>query len=227
MDLDTQPVSPDKYNLKSASGSPIFIFAETSFDFSLASDCSLVLSVLISDSLANQELILSWRSMTSLGLLKLPSPSLNSLTSTKIPSPSLNSLSASLHSNQVSQFSILSVDNEASPAFKGLPKSNIEFLNKLPPMRDFPTFNSSERNWHRLVEKQGLEIRKSLIEDYPLAFSDSLDESTNFADVTPVKISVNPGAKPVCKTTCRRVPAGLEESSKALILKLIKEGGQA
>ena len=67
-------------------------------------------------------------------------------------------------------------------------------------------------------------IRKSLIEDYPLAFLDSLGETTNFADVTPVKISVNLGAKPVCKTTCPRVPAGLEESSKALILKLIKEG---
>ena len=55
-------------------------------------------------------------------------------------------------------------------------------------------------------------------------FSDSFGDSTNFADVTPVKISLNLGAKPVCKTTCPRVPAGLEESSKALILKLIEEG---
>ena len=65
MDLDTQPVSPDKYNLKSASGSSIILSAETSFDFALSSDCSLVLSVLISDSLANQELILSWRSIVA------------------------------------------------------------------------------------------------------------------------------------------------------------------
>ena len=91
-------------------------------------------------------------------------------------------------------------------------------------MREFPTINSSEKNWHKLVENQGLLIRKSLIEDYPLAFLDSLGETTNFVDVTPVKISINPGAKPICKTTCPRVPTGLEKSSKALILKLMKEG---
>ena len=124
----------------------------------------------------------------------------------------------------MSHLSVLSVDNEASPASKALPKSNLEFLNKLPPMREFPTINSSEKNWHKLVENQGLLIRKTLIEDYPLAFSDSLGETTIFADVTPTKISLNPGAKPVCKTTCPRVPAGLEKSSKTLILKLMKEG---
>ena len=79
--------------------------------------------------------------MIALGLLKLPIPG----------SPSLNSLSSSLYSNQVSHFSVLSVDNEASPAFKALPKSNIEFLNKLPPMREFPSIDSAEKNWHRLV----------------------------------------------------------------------------
>ena len=153
--------------------------------------------------------------MIALGLLKLPIPG----------SPSFSpSLSSPIGSNQVSQLSVLSVDNGASPAFKALPKSNLEFLNKLPPMRDFPTINSSERNWHKLVENQGLIIRKSLIEDYPLAFSDSLGETTNFADVTPVKISIIPGAKPICKITCPRVPTGLEKSSKALILKLMKEG---
>ena len=89
--------------------------------------------------------------MTALGLLKLPIPG----------SPSLSpSLSSPIGSNQVSQFSVLSVDNEASLAFNALPTSNLEFLNKFPSMREFPTINSSERNWHKLVEKQGLIIRK-------------------------------------------------------------------
>ena len=143
MDLNSHPVPADKYNLRSASGSSIFISSETFFEFTLSPDCSLPLSVLISDSLATQELILSWRSMIALGLLKLPIPG----------SPSFSpSLSSPIGSNQVSQLSVLSVDNGASPAFKALPKSNLEFLNKLPPMRDFPTINSSERNWHKLVE---------------------------------------------------------------------------
>ena len=193
LDLLSHPVSAEKYNLKSASGSSIFISSETSFEFTLSSDASLFLSVLISDSLATQELILSWRSMLSLGLLRLPIPGSPSL-APSLPTP--------MGSNKVSQLSVLSVDNEASPASKALPKSNLEFLNKLPPMREFPTIDSSEKNWHKLVENQGLLIRKTLIEDYPLAFTDSLGETTNFADVAPVKISINPGAKPICKMTC-------------------------
>ena len=39
-------------------------------------------------------------------------------------------------------------------------QSNLEFLNKLPPIREFPTINSSERNLHEIVENQELLIRK-------------------------------------------------------------------
>ena len=66
LNLESHPVSADKYSLKSASGSSIFISSETSFEFTLSSNASLFLSVLISDSLATQELILSWKSMLSL-----------------------------------------------------------------------------------------------------------------------------------------------------------------
>ena len=107
---------------------------------------------------------------------------------------------------QVSQLSVLSVDYDNSPASKALPKSNIEFLKNIPPMRKFPSIDSSVKNWHKLVENQGMVIRKSLIEDYPLTFSDYLGETTNFVDVTPVKISINPGSKPIRKMTCPRVP---------------------
>ena len=116
LNLESRPVSADKYSLKSASGSSIFISSETSFEFTLSSNASLFLSVLISDSLATQELILSWRSMLSLGLLKLPIPGSPHM---------LPSLPSPMGHKQVSQLSVLSVDYDNSLASKALPKSNL------------------------------------------------------------------------------------------------------
>ena len=45
LNLESHPVSADKYSLKSASGSSIFISSETSFEFTLSSNASLFLSV--------------------------------------------------------------------------------------------------------------------------------------------------------------------------------------
>ena len=56
--LDFQLVSPNKYSLRSANGSAINIIAETSFSFEISPTSSLSLSVLLSDSLVNQELTL-------------------------------------------------------------------------------------------------------------------------------------------------------------------------
>merc|ERR1711954_10374 len=156
--LESHPVSADKYNLQSASGSTILISSKTSFEFTLPSNTSLNLSVLISHCLATQELIISWKSMLSLGLLKLPIPG--------IPAPSLP---RPLGQKQVSELSVLSVHYNDSPTSKVLPKSNLEFLKNLPPMREFPSIDRSQQNWHKLVKNPGLLLRKTLIEDYPLA----------------------------------------------------------
>ena len=102
--LESHPVSADKYNLQSASGSTILISSETSFEFTLPSNTSLNLSVLISDCLATQELIISWKSMLSLGLLKLPIPG---IPATSLPCP--------LGQKQVSKLSVLSVQYNDSP----------------------------------------------------------------------------------------------------------------
>ena len=133
--LKTHPVSADKYNLQSASGSTLLISSETSFKITLPSNASLNLSVLISDCLATQELIISWKSMLSLGLLKLPIPG---IPETSLPRP--------FGQKQVSKLSVLSVHYNDSPTSKMLPKSNLEFLKNLPPMREFPSIDRSQQN---------------------------------------------------------------------------------
>ena len=98
--------------------------------------------------------------MIALGLLKLPIPG----------PPSHTSFPSSLYSTPVSAFSILSVDNGVGAPSESLPKSNIDFLNNLPPIREFSQVKPSEKDWAQLVAKQGLKIRQALIKDYPLAF---------------------------------------------------------
>ena len=41
-------------------------------------------------------------------------------------------------------------------------------------------------------------------------------KTVSFVAVAPIKVDVNPGARPVCRTTCPRVRAGMEKSSKQL-----------
>ena len=64
----------------------------------------------------------------------------------------------------------------------------------------------------------------ALVRDYPLAFSSAAEESASFAEVAPIRVDINPGAKPVCRTICPRDPAGIEKFSKQLIYKLLRGG---
>ena len=119
----------------------------------------------------------------------------------------------------VSSHSILSIDIGSG----NLPAPNIAFLKKLPPMRTYPHIAPSASNWLELVTAQGKAIREALLSDYPLAFSNELGDSADFAAVAPIKISINPGAKPINRTTCPRAPARLQKASKMLIERLLKE----
>ena len=88
----------------------------------------------------------------------------------------------------------------------------------------FPPISPSATNWLTLVTAQGKAIKQALLKNYSLAFSDNLGDSSSFANVAPIKISVNPGAKPINRTTCPRPPAEMEKSSQKLIEQLLKEG---
>ena len=88
----------------------------------------------------------------------------------------------------------------------------------------FPPISPSATNWLDLVIAQGKAIKQALLSNYPLAFSDELGDSSNFATVAPIKININLGAKPINRTTCPRPPAGLKKSTKKLIEQLFKEG---
>ena len=106
-----------------------------------------------------------------------------------------------------------------------LQAANTLFLKSPPPMVSFPPISPSATNWLTLVTAQGKAIKQALLKkNYSLAFSDNLGDSSSFANVPPIKKSLNPGAKPVNRTTCPRPPAGIEKSCKKLIEQLLKEG---
>ena len=88
----------------------------------------------------------------------------------------------------------------------------------------FPAISPSANNWLSLVSNQGKAIKQALLKNYSLAFSDSLVDPSSFSNVVPIKISVNPGARPVNRTTCPRPPAGMEKSARKLVDQLFKEG---
>ena len=119
----------------------------------------------------------------------------------------------------ISKHSVLTIDSPNT-----LPAANALFLKHPPPLVSFPAISPSAKNWLSLVTNQGKAIKQALLKNYPLAFSDSLGDPFSFANVAPIKISVNPGARPVNRTTCPRPPAGMEKSVKKLADQLLKEG---
>ena len=184
----------------------------------MSPSASITLAVLVSDSFCSTDLIISWKSMLYLGMLVLPIA--RTLPSRTRSTAGVFSVVAPTFPGTVSSHSILSIDNGSS----NLPAPNIAFLKNPPPMKTYPPMAYSSSNWLELVTAQGKAIRQALLSNYPLAFSDELGNSTNYAAVAPIKISINPGAKPINRTTCPRAPAGLKKSSKMLIERLLKEG---
>ena len=69
----------------------------------------------------------------------------------------------------------------------------------------------------------GRQIRDNLIQDYPLGFRRKGDTDT-FADIEPVEITVDPGAKPINLTYCKELPPGLESKCDDLIESLLQTG---
>ena len=61
--------------------------------------------------------------------------------------------------------------------------------------------------------QQGEQIRADILKDFPLAFKSPNQDVASFAAVKPITIQVNEGAKPVNRSTCAKLPAGLEEKN--------------
>ena len=155
--------------------------------------------------------------MIQLGMLVLPIA--KTLPSRPKSSAEVFSMVAPTFPGVVSKHSVFTIHSPNT-----LPAANTLFLKHLPPLVSFPPIPPSATNWLSLVTAQGKAIKQALLRSYPLAFSDTLGDPSSFANVAPIKISVNPGAKPVNRTTCPRPPAGMEKSAKKLIDQLLKEG---
>ena len=69
--------------------------------------------------------------------------------------------------------------------------------------------------------KKGEQIRQHLLIKFQLAFKKKTDQSTHLAAVYPVKISVNKGARPMCRTVANKVAVGMAKDCKALINQLL------
>ena len=155
--------------------------------------------------------------MIQLGMLVLPIA--KTLPSRPKSSTEIFSMVAPTFPGIISKHSILTINSPST-----LPAANTSFLKHPPPLVSFPAISPSAKNWLSLVSNQSKVIKQALLKNYPLALSDSLGDPSSFANVAPIKISVNLGARPVNRTICLRPPAGMEKSAKKLIDQLLKEG---
>ena len=65
--------------------------------------------------------------------------------------------------------------------------------------------------------KQGEQIRQHLLIKVQLAFKKKTDQSSHLAAVYPVKISVNKGTRPMCRTVANKVAVWMAEDCRSLI----------
>ena len=97
----------------------------------------------------------------------------------------------------------------------GLPATNAHFLKNLPPLiTSFSTIPTTSPHWKEDLIKQGNKIRDALLINYPLAFGDTSGSVNDFAAIKPIDIHITPGAKPVNKSTCPRIPPGMEDDCR-------------
>ena len=102
---------------------------------------------------------------------------------------------------------------------------NANFLQNLPPItRSFEDIPTNSTSWEEDTIKQGEEIRSELLKNYPLAFGPSDGNVSEYAAVRPVKVFVNEGARPINRSTCPKIPPGMELSCKAMIENLEQQG---
>ena len=79
-------------------------------------------------------------------------------------------------------------------------------------------------NWKEELIKQGDIIKEALLANYPLAFGDSSGSVSDFAAIKPIEIFITAGAKPVNRSTCPRIPPGMEQDCRQMIGDLEKQG---
>ena len=204
LQLSLVKVNSNIYDLRAANGSTIQIEYKVDIGIKIDKDRPIAnISCLVSSQLNSSDLIISWETMAKWNILTLQKTSCSGNYRDIVP--------------QV----FLMGENSAV----NIPKANADFLLNPPDLIEFPEIPKDDKNWKELVTKQGQEMKEKLLENYPLAFGNSDSEVLQYAAVEPIKISVNPGAKPINRSSGPRVPPGMESSSKDLIDTLLKQGG--
>ena len=132
---------------------------------------------LISPNLQSDEIIISWILRMKLGLFVAPTSSV-----------------------QTSKSHIFSLDSVPVD----LSEENIFFLKSPPPLNEYPFVSNTDPQWFDHVSEQGQLIKNDLISTYPLAFTDKNCNEVSYAAVIANKIIVNPGARPINRTTVVR-----------------------
>ena len=92
-----------------------------------------------------------------------------------------------------------------------------------PPLKEYTFIPNTDPKWFNHVSEQRQLIKNYLISSYSLAFSDKNCDEVSYAAVSLIKISMNPGARPINRTTAVRCPYGLEVTCKAFLEKLNRQ----
>ena len=98
-------------------------------------------------------------------------------------------------------------------------------MQNLPPLlTSFTPISTTSSNWKLELIKQGDLIKEALLANYPLAFGDSLGSVSDYAAIKPIEIFITAGAKPVNRSTCPRIPPGMENDCRKMIGDLEEQG---
>ena len=193
LNLQYKPVDSSSYNIKDAGGNPVRIVGLAENVEAKIKEWTdpKPLPLLISDTLAGTDILVSWLTAMNWGFLQFP---------------------ASATSGSVYKCTGVELREE-----------NALFLQNLPAMRTYSPVDPKDTDWNTKMLQKGRQIRDDLLSDYPLAFKQEGDTQTH-ADVEPVKISVDEGARPVNRTWCKELPPGLEKESQELVDSLLEDG---
>ena len=91
-------------------------------------------------------------------------------------------------------------------------------------MTSFKIVPTTSPDWETEVIKQGEAIKAALLSNYPLAFGNVSGDVLEFAAVKPIEVFINNGEKPINRSTCPRIPPGMEDDCRNMINDLESQG---
>ena len=167
--LQIQELAPGEANLSDVLG-------KTTISLSLpARGLHTTLSLVVSDTLGLQDLIVGWRDLQKWGVLQLQDEEVSG-------------------EGEQGVFAI-------TPAARQFLRDQSVF----PPQRTFKEIDPADPQYIHKMESACAVVRKQLLEDVPLAFSDTL-EPCNVVDTPPVRIHIRDGMTP---RSLRLVPSSI------------------